>query len=112
MAMGKCFRLFEKVNPPNPYSILLEQRNKEETLLFESQAVAILCMYFYLSIYLEICMVLIKYFFYNFDKFEIKLIYKRLDCFSAAHETESVKRQYTKLLDAYGCLGVLQLNAG
>ncbi|PSN48304.1 Synaptojanin-1 [Blattella germanica] len=72
MAMGKGFRVFEKINPPNPYSVLLEQRNKEETLLFESQAVAVL----------------------------------------SSQETESVKKQYTKLLDAYGCLGVLQLNAG
>jgi hypothetical protein len=31
---------------------------------------------------------------------------------SAPQETESVKKQYTKLLDGYGCLGVLQLNAG
>ncbi|KAJ4444744.1 hypothetical protein ANN_06541 [Periplaneta americana] len=31
---------------------------------------------------------------------------------TALQETESVKKQYTKLLDAYGCLGVLQLNAG
>nr|CAD7201064.1 unnamed protein product [Timema douglasi] len=31
---------------------------------------------------------------------------------AANQETESVKRLYTKLLDAYGCLGVLQLNAG
>ncbi|KAG8227890.1 hypothetical protein J437_LFUL008204 [Ladona fulva] len=72
MAMGKCFRVFEKVNPPNPYSVLLEQRNKEETLLFESQAVAVL----------------------------------------SPQETEAVKRNYKKLTDAYGCLGVLQLNAG
>ncbi|XP_069684733.1 synaptojanin-1 isoform X2 [Periplaneta americana] len=72
MAMGKGFRVCEKINPPNPYSVLLEQRNKEETLLFESQAVAVLSL----------------------------------------QETESVKKQYTKLLDAYGCLGVLQLNAG
>lgn len=72
MAMGKGFRVFEKLNPPNPYSILLEQRNKDETLLFESQAIAVL----------------------------------------SSQETDSMKRQYTKLLDAYGCLGVLQLNAG
>lgn len=72
MAMGKSFRVFEKVNPPNPYSILLEQRNKDDSILFESQAVAVL----------------------------------------SAQETESVKRQYTKMCDAYGCLGVLQLNAG
>lgn len=32
--------------------------------------------------------------------------------FAALQETESLKGQYTKLLDAYGCLGVLQLNAG
>lgn len=29
----------------------------------------------------------------------------------AVQETEAVKKQYTKILDAYGCLGVLQLNA-
>ncbi|KAK6622419.1 hypothetical protein RUM44_002230 [Polyplax serrata] len=72
MAMGKGFRVFEKLNPPNPYSILLEQRNRDETLLFESQAIAVL----------------------------------------SSQETDSMKRQYTKLLDAYGCLGVLQLNVG
>lgn len=72
MAMGKSFRVFEKVNPPNPYSILLEQRNKDDSILFESQAVAVL----------------------------------------SAQETESVKRQYTKMCDAYGCLGVIQLNVG
>lgn len=70
--MGKGFRVFEKISPPNPYSVLLEQRNKEDCILFESQAVAVL----------------------------------------SPQETESVKRQYTKLLDAYGCLGVLQLSAG
>lgn len=43
--MGKGFRVLEKSNPPNPYSVLLEQRNKEDTLLFESQAVAVLCTY-------------------------------------------------------------------
>lgn len=32
--------------------------------------------------------------------------------FVATQETEAVKKQYTKILDAYGCLGVLQLNAG
>lgn len=31
---------------------------------------------------------------------------------AAASETEAVKKQYTKILDAYGCLGVLQLNTG
>uniref|UniRef100_A0A8D8SPY4 phosphoinositide 5-phosphatase n=1 Tax=Cacopsylla melanoneura TaxID=428564 RepID=A0A8D8SPY4_9HEMI len=72
MSMGKSFRVLEKVNPPSPYSILLEHRNKEESLLFESSAVAVL----------------------------------------SSQEADSVKKQYTKLLDAHGCLGVLQINAG
>lgn len=32
--------------------------------------------------------------------------------FLAVQETEAVKKQYTKILDAYGCLGVLQLYSG
>lgn len=70
--MSKGFRVLEKSKPPSPHSVLLEHRNKTETLLFESQAVAVL----------------------------------------SAQETEIVRKQYTKVLDAYGCLGVLQLNAG
>ncbi|XP_018568714.1 synaptojanin-1 [Anoplophora glabripennis] len=72
MAMYKGFRVLEKSKPPSPHSILLEHKGKETTLLFESQAVAML----------------------------------------SAQETEAVKKQYTKIIDAYGCLGVLQLNAG
>ncbi|XP_012252471.2 synaptojanin-1 [Athalia rosae] len=72
MAMGKGFRIYEKLRPPSPHSLLLEQRNRKDTVLFESQAVAVL----------------------------------------SVQETESLKSQYVKLLDAYGCLGVLQLNAG
>lgn len=74
MALGKSFRIYHKVNPQNPlaYSVILEQRNKNETVLFESDAVAVL----------------------------------------SAQETESVKRQYSTLLDANGCLGVLQVTAG
>ncbi|GAB1864194.1 phosphoinositide 5-phosphatase [Camponotus japonicus] len=72
MAMGKGFRVYEKLDSPKPHSIILEQRNRKETLLFESQAVAVL----------------------------------------SAEEHEFLKPKYTKLLDAYGCLGVLQLNAG
>ncbi|KAL3280582.1 hypothetical protein HHI36_003815 [Cryptolaemus montrouzieri] len=72
MAMYKGFRVFEKSKPPSPHSILLERKGKDETLLFESQAVAVL----------------------------------------SAQETEAVKKQYTKILDGYGCLGVLQLYSG
>ena len=31
---------------------------------------------------------------------------------SASAETETIRKQYTKILDAYGCLGVLSLNVG
>lgn len=72
MAMGKGFRVYEKFKPPSPHSLILERRNHKETVLFESQAVAVL----------------------------------------STQETESLKGQYTKQLDAYGCLGVLQLTAG
>lgn len=37
MAMSKGYRVLEKSNPPSPHSIILEHRNKTETLLFESQ---------------------------------------------------------------------------
>lgn len=32
--------------------------------------------------------------------------------FVAAQELETIKKQYIKIADAYGCLGVLQVNAG
>ncbi|GAB6030737.1 hypothetical protein CHUAL_007588 [Chamberlinius hualienensis] len=72
MAMGRSFRLYHKVVQGSPYSVLLEQRSKDETLLFESGAVALL----------------------------------------SAGEVSVVKKQYVRVQDAYGCLGVLQLNAG
>lgn len=71
MALSKGFRVYEKNCPP-VYSILLEHRNKSETLLFESQALAIL----------------------------------------TQAETEAVKKQYKKIQDGYGVLGVLQINSG
>ncbi|KAL1443450.1 hypothetical protein MTO96_007527 [Rhipicephalus appendiculatus] len=72
MPLGKSFRIYHKVRPPNPYSVLLEQRSKNETLLFESRAIAVL----------------------------------------SQQETDTVKKEYTMLLDVHGCLGVLQLTAG
>ncbi|XP_013387463.1 synaptojanin-1 isoform X2 [Lingula anatina] len=68
MAMSKSFRVYHKLEPP--YSVLLECRNKEDTLMFESNAVAVL----------------------------------------SDVETETIKKQYTKIVDAYGCLGVLTLS--
>lgn len=32
--------------------------------------------------------------------------------FLAAQELETIKKQYVKIADAYGCLGVLQVNVG
>lgn len=41
MAMSKSFRIYHKLDPP--YSVILENKNNEETLMFESHAVAVLC---------------------------------------------------------------------
>ncbi|KAJ2949842.1 hypothetical protein O0L34_g11158 [Tuta absoluta] len=72
MAMSKGFKVLEKSSPPNPYSVILQHRNKDSALLFESQAVVAL----------------------------------------SPQETETLRKQYHKIADAYGCLGVLQLNSG
>lgn len=42
MAFSKGFRVYHKLDPP-PFSLLVETRHKEECLLFESGAVAVLC---------------------------------------------------------------------
>ncbi|XP_033638398.1 synaptojanin-1-like [Asterias rubens] len=70
LTFGKSFRVYHKLEPP--YSVILETRKRQETLLFESDAVAVLCQ----------------------------------------AETETLKKQYQKLMDGYGCLGVLKLNIG
>ncbi|KAK7099032.1 synaptojanin-1-like [Littorina saxatilis] len=74
MAMGRGFRVFHKLPPDNesPYSVIMESKQQEDTLMFESGAVVVL----------------------------------------SSWEVEPLKKQYTKILDAYGCLGVLSLNTG
>ncbi|XP_073949405.1 LOW QUALITY PROTEIN: synaptojanin [Choristoneura fumiferana] len=72
MAMSKGFKVLEKSSPPNPYSIILQHRNKDTALLFESQAVVSL----------------------------------------SPQETDTLRKAYHKIADAYGVLGVLQLNSG
>lgn len=42
MAFSKGYRIYHKLDPP-PYSVIVESRNKEECLMFESGAVAVLC---------------------------------------------------------------------
>uniref|UniRef100_A0A8B9H4V3 phosphoinositide 5-phosphatase n=1 Tax=Astyanax mexicanus TaxID=7994 RepID=A0A8B9H4V3_ASTMX len=71
MAFSKGYRIYHKLDPP-PYSVIVETRNREECLMFESGAVAVL----------------------------------------SAAEKEAIKNTYTKMLDAYGILGVLRLNLG
>ncbi|XP_041114662.1 synaptojanin-1-like isoform X9 [Polyodon spathula] len=70
MAFSKGYRIYHKLDPP--YSVMVESRNKEECLMFESGAVAVL----------------------------------------STAEKEAIKNAYSKLLDAYGILGVLRLNLG
>lgn len=51
MALSKGFRIFEKKQPN--HSIILEHRQRtQEALLFESQAVAVLCKFFYFIIFI------------------------------------------------------------
>lgn len=42
MAFSKGYRIYHKLDPP-PFSVIVEARNKEECLMFESGAVAVLC---------------------------------------------------------------------
>ncbi|XP_047462123.1 synaptojanin-1 isoform X10 [Mugil cephalus] len=71
MAFSKGYRIYHKLDPP-PYSVIVETRTREECLMFESGAVAVL----------------------------------------SAAEKEAIKNTYTKIVDAYGILGVLRLNLG
>ncbi|XP_067897173.1 synaptojanin-1 isoform X3 [Heterodontus francisci] len=70
MAFSKGYRIYHKLD--TVYSVIVETRNREDCLLFESGAVAVL----------------------------------------SSAEKEAIKNMYTKLLDAYGLLGVLRLNLG
>ncbi|XP_052801700.1 synaptojanin-1-like [Mya arenaria] len=69
-AISRNFRVYHKLEPP--FSLMLENKSIEDTLMFESNAVTIL----------------------------------------SSAETDTIKKQYSKILDAYGCLGVLNLNTG
>uniref|UniRef100_A0A670XXZ9 Synaptojanin-1 n=1 Tax=Pseudonaja textilis TaxID=8673 RepID=A0A670XXZ9_PSETE len=71
MAFSKGYRIYHKLDPP-PFSVIVEARNKEECLMFESGAVAVL----------------------------------------SCAEKEAIKNMYSKVMDAYGLLGVLRLNLG
>ncbi|CAG0907936.1 unnamed protein product, partial [Darwinula stevensoni] len=66
--MGKNLRVLAKALPESPYSVILEDRTKKDTLLFDSGAVAVL----------------------------------------TELQTEAIRKQYSRLADAYSCLGVLK----
>lgn len=95
MAMGKNYRVLEKNKPEQAHSIILEHRARPETLLFESHTIANLCKNFI-----------------DFLPLPHENFLAYLHFLTAAQETEAVRKQYVKIQDAYGCLGVLQLNAG
>lgn len=42
MAFSKGYRVYHKLDPL-PFSVMVETRNREECLMFESGAVAVLC---------------------------------------------------------------------
>ncbi|XP_014749213.1 PREDICTED: synaptojanin-1 isoform X2 [Sturnus vulgaris] len=71
MAFSKGYRVYHKLEPL-PFSVMVESRNREECLLFESGAVAVL----------------------------------------SSAEKDTIKNTYSKVMDAYGLLGVLRLNLG
>ncbi|XP_058681911.1 synaptojanin-1 isoform X6 [Poecile atricapillus] len=71
MAFSKGFRVYHKLDPL-PFSVIVEARNREECLMFESGAVAVL----------------------------------------SSAEKDTIKNTYSKVMDAYGLLGVLRLNLG
>uniref|UniRef100_A0A8C5JPE8 Synaptojanin-1 n=1 Tax=Junco hyemalis TaxID=40217 RepID=A0A8C5JPE8_JUNHY len=71
MAFSKGFRVYHKLDPP-PFSVIVETRSREECLMFESGAVAVL----------------------------------------SSAEKDTIKNTYSKVMDAYGLLGVLRLNLG
>ncbi|RLW03206.1 hypothetical protein DV515_00006681 [Chloebia gouldiae] len=67
----KGYRVYHKLDPL-PFSVIVETRNREECLMFESGAVAVL----------------------------------------SSAEKDTIKNTYSKVMDAYGLLGVLRLNLG
>ncbi|NXP21467.1 SYNJ2 protein, partial [Scytalopus superciliaris] len=88
MALSKGLRLLWRQD--SGPSALLEARCRRDCLLLEPGTVAaLICC-------LSFC--------FSADLF--------LFCFSAPEEKDAIKGQYEKLIDAYGCLGELQLKCG
>ncbi|NXW89800.1 SYNJ2 protein, partial [Alopecoenas beccarii] len=95
MALSKALRLLWK-QEPGP-SALLEARTRQDCLLLEAGTVAALSK----------CPGPGR----AASRATGKLRFAAF-CFSAPEEKDAIKGQYEKLLDAYGCLGELQLKCG
>ena len=68
MAFSKGFRIYHKLDPP-PFSLIVETRHKEECLMFESGAVAVLCKSSLSTQLIRICLlaiIQIQPFFFSF----------------------------------------------
>lgn len=69
MAFSKGYRIYHKLDPP-PYSVIVETRNREECLMFESGAVAVLCKAVHIPFLVLIFFINFKYeFFFIFSYF-------------------------------------------
>ena len=105
MAMGRPLRVYHNlpnVGPTQPYSLIVEQRNRNEILLVENYAIVPLG---------------------NKKCFQITIIWQSVEVilclfahyvpyFLGANEHEGLKKQYVKHTDAHGCLGILRINDG
>lgn len=56
MAFSKGYRIYHKLDPP-PYSVIVETRTRDECLMFESGAVAVLCK---APLLIKICLIVFK----------------------------------------------------
>lgn len=115
MVLGKIYRCAHKTDKESVVSILLEHRHdKHETLLFEAEAVAILCkpLYSLLSLLNYGVESNSMYSVFSFPVYRISISPIFANPIAAATEAEAVRHLYTTVTDAYGCLGVMQIAVG
>lgn len=105
MAFSKGYRIYHKLDPP-PYSVIVETRTREECLMFESGAVAVLCKAF------SLLQCTVKRNVQQYRHLRCTLSLSSFFVTLAAAEKEAIRNTYSKIVDAYGILGVLRLNLG
>ena len=112
MAMGRGCKVFHNILGPKgqlvegqAYSLVMEQRNKNEVLMFENYAIASMRKFkWYMIIFdkemkfIGNCRCLTKWLFFNL--------------IIATTEFETQRKLYSKVSDAYGCLGILRIPVG